>query len=176
MFGAASADAFAVLPGEVDTLQGMPNHLFVHPRIFVRVDGSKSVRAKTLAWGVIKQLTEELAAATTEGERADIAEEQDNVEVLLAFLWASERGLLSPVTLNDIEESPHLNRQCELIVEKIRTPVNSQAGNFLDPTAGLAVATQNMILSNQQMEATRIRERQEDKSAKSLIRNLSPRL
>jgi hypothetical protein len=71
---------------------------------------------------------EELNNAATDSERADVAEEQDNVEVLLAFLWASERGLLSPVKLGDMEESPHLNHQCELLLNKIRTPVKPQAG------------------------------------------------
>jgi hypothetical protein len=72
----------------------MPNHLFVHPRIFARADGTKTMRAKELAWEVIKQLATEL---TTDSEGVDVAEEQENLEVLLAFLWASERGLLRPV-------------------------------------------------------------------------------
>jgi hypothetical protein len=175
IFGANDANEFAALPGEIDTLEGMPNHIFVHPRIFTRAGGPKTVRSKDLAWGVIKQLTEELAAATTDSERTDIGEEQDNVEGLLAFLWASERGLLSPITLGDMGESPHVNHQCELIMNKIRTPVKPQAGTSLDTASGLAVATQNLMLSMQNGETNRLKERAEDKSAKSLLRSLSPR-
>jgi hypothetical protein len=175
IFSVSNAEEFAALPGEVDTLDGMPNHIFVHPRIFTRTDGVRATRSKDLAWDIIKQLTEELNNATTDSERADVVEEQDNVEVLLAFLWASERGLLSPVTLGDMEESPHLNHQCELILNKIRTPVNSQAGTSLNSASGLAVATHSLMISMQNTENNRIQERAEDKSAKSLIRNLSPR-
>ena len=95
-------------------------------------------------------------------------------EVLLACLWASKQGLLTSVTLSDMAESPHLNHQFKLILDKIRkdTP---QTGSTLDPAGGLAVATQSLMLSMQQRESTRILERAEDKSAKSLIRNLSPK-
>ena len=175
IFSASNADEFAALPGEVDTLEGMPNHIFVHPRIFTRADGTKTIKSKELAWEIIKQLSNELTAATSDRERADIAEEQNNVEALLAFLWASEKGLLSPVTLGDMEESPHVNHQCELILNKIRTPVKPQAGTSLDSASGLAVATHSLMLSMQKTETTRLQERAEDKSAKSLIRNLSPR-
>ncbi len=163
IFSVSNAEEFAALPGEVDTLDGMPNHIFVHPRIFTRTDGIRATRSKDLAWEIIKQLTEELNNATTDSERADVAEEQDNVEVLLAFLWASERGLLSPVTLGDMEESPHLNHQCELILNKIRTPVNSQAGTSLNSASGLAVATHSLVISVQNAENNRIQERAEDK-------------
>jgi hypothetical protein len=175
-FSVSDANEFAALPGEVDTLDGMPNHIFVHPRIFTRTDGRiRTARSKDLAWDIIKQIAEELNNATTDKERADVAKEQDNVEVLLAFLWASERGLLSPVTLGDMEESPHLNHQCELILNKIWTPVKPQAGNYLDSASGLALATHSLMISMQNTETTRLQERAEDKSAKSLIRNLLPR-
>jgi hypothetical protein len=177
IFAASDENAFVALPGEVGTLtlENRPNHLFVHPRIFTRADGPKTMRSKTLAWAIIKQMNEELTNAGTDQEKADVQEEQENVGVLLAFLWASERGLLTPVTLSDMEESPHLNHQCELIVDKIRTPTTPKAGGPLDTASGLAVATHNLMLSMQKTETTRIKERAEDKSAKSLIRNLSPR-
>jgi hypothetical protein len=154
-------------------LDKRPNHLFVHPRIFTRADGPKSIRSKTLAWATIKQKKEEVAGAGSEQEKSDVEEEQENLGVLLAFLWASEKGLLTPVALSDMEESPHLNHQCELIVNKIRAPAAPQAG--LNTASGLAVATHSLMLSMQNTENTRIKERAEDKSAKSLIRNLSPR-
>ena len=59
-FGAAGPDAFANPPGESEgTLANRPNHLFLHPRIFTKSDGPKSIRAKALAWGPIEHLTEE---------------------------------------------------------------------------------------------------------------------
>jgi hypothetical protein len=176
IFSVSDADEFAALPGEVDTLDGMPNHIFVHPRIFARTDGIRTARSKDLAWDIIEQIAEELNNATTDSERAHVAKEQDNVEVLLAFLWASEeRGLRSPVTVGDMEESPHLNHQSELILNKIWTPVKPQAGTSLDLASGLALATHSLVISMQNTETTRLQERAEDKSVKSLMRNLPPR-
>ena len=132
------------------------------------------MRSKQLAWAIVQQLTEALNAAETEQEKAETREEQENVGTLLAFLWASEQGLLTAVTLTDMPESPHLNHQCELIVNKIRkigTP--AQAGTSLDSASGLAVATHSLMLSMQQTETTRLKERAEDKTAKSLIRSLT---
>ena len=57
VFEAKSADEFVALKGEIDTLDDMPNHVFIHPRIFTRSDGRKTIRSKELAWNVIKQLT-----------------------------------------------------------------------------------------------------------------------
>jgi hypothetical protein len=126
IFGVTSSeDAFAALPaGEVDTLTNRPNHIFVHRRIFTKAKGPKTMRSRQLDWALIRQLTGELTAADTEQERTEVREEQENVGILLAFLWASEQGLLNPVTLLDMPESPHLNHQCELIVKKIAAPLH----------------------------------------------------
>ena len=58
----------------------------------------------------------ELAELSTDQEKAELRDEMDNLDVLLAFLWAFEQGLLTTVRLSDMEESPHLNYQCELIL------------------------------------------------------------
>jgi hypothetical protein len=44
IFSVSKTDEFAALPGEVDTLDGMPNHIFVHPRIFTRTDRIRTAR------------------------------------------------------------------------------------------------------------------------------------
>jgi hypothetical protein len=174
IFAASSGDEFAALPEEVETLENRPNQLFVHPRIFARADRPKTIRSKVLAWGMIKQIDDELTNARTGQEKADVLEEQENVGVLLAFLWASDDGLLTPVTLSDTCKSLHLNHQCELIVKQIRTPTTLQLGASLtDSVSGLAVAAHSLMLSMQKTESTRIKERAEDKSAKSRIRKLS---
>jgi hypothetical protein len=101
-FGMTDEGTFAALPGEVDKLANRPNHLFIHPRLFTKAGGPKAMRSKTLVWAVIKELLEELTAAETDQERARVTEEQENVGILLAFLWASEQGLLTPVALLDM--------------------------------------------------------------------------
>jgi hypothetical protein len=136
IFAASSGDEFTALPGAVGTLENRPNHFFVHPRIFTRADKPKTIRSKVLAWGMIKQINDELTNPGTDQEKADILEEQENVEVLFAFLWASNDGLLTPVTLSDMDKSPHLNHQCKLIVNEIRTPTTLQSGVSLDSVSG----------------------------------------
>ena len=176
MFGVTDQDEFAALTGkQEDTLADRPNHLFVHPRIFAKANGPRTSRRKALAYAIMEQLSLELADLTTDREKAEVKDEMDNLEVLLAFLWASEQGLLTLVTLSDMEESPQLfNHQCELILGKNRKLDTPQTELALDPAGALAMATQSLMLSMQQRESTRLLERAEDKNAKSLIRNLSP--
>jgi hypothetical protein len=76
--------------------------------MFTQSECPKSVGSETLAWGAIENRAEGLIAAESDQERAEIREEQDNIGTLLAFPWASEQGLLNPVTLTDMPESPHL--------------------------------------------------------------------
>jgi len=122
------------------------------------------MKSKHFAFALIKELNQELANTATEQEKVEICEEQDNVGVLLAFLWASEQGLLAVVTLLDVQESPHLNHQCKLIVQKVCNTVTPQAGtSSLDPTGGLVIDTQSLMISMQKTESTRLKERAEDK-------------
>ena len=58
IFTVTGEDEFAALPGEVETLDKRPNHLLVHPRIFTRAYGPKSIKSKTLAWAIIQQKKE----------------------------------------------------------------------------------------------------------------------
>ena len=103
MLGVADQNAFAALTGDQeDTLVDRPNHIFIHPRIFTKADGPRTSQAKALAYAIIEQLNSDLFGSTTEQEKADVREEMSGLEVLLAFLWAFEQGLLSAVTLSDI--------------------------------------------------------------------------
>jgi hypothetical protein len=56
ILGAQGKDAFATLPGEIDTLADRPNHLFIHLRMFTKADGPKTMRSKELAWALVNQL------------------------------------------------------------------------------------------------------------------------
>ena len=179
MFAVTDQDKFAALPGDhqEDTLVNRPNHLFIHPRILTKANCPRKGRAKPLAYAIIEQLKNlDVADSTTDQEKAEVKDKMDNLEVLIAFFWVSEQGLLTSVTLSDMEESPHLNHQCELILGKIRKSDTPQTGSALDPAGGLAMATQqSRMLSMQQRESTSLVKRVEDKNSKLLIRNLSPK-
>jgi hypothetical protein len=176
MLEATDEGVFVGLPGETDTLKDvLPNHLFIHPRYFTRFDGPKSIGAKTLAMETIKYLNNEEEASETEEEKRGLRREMRNVEALLAFLWAAKQGLLTQVHLTEMPESPHPNHQCELVMSKIRKTIPSETSTTSDAADGLAVATHSFMLAMNSNEATRIKEREEDKHEKLLIRNMSPR-
>ena len=126
MLGVTSSqdELSALLPGnQEDTLADRPNHLFFHPRIYMKAVGPRTSKVKAVAYATIEQLNSELAASTTDQEKSEVREERDKLEVLLAFLWASEQGLLTAVTFSGMEESPHLNHQCEFILRKIASRI-----------------------------------------------------
>jgi hypothetical protein len=101
-FEATDENAFTNLPAaDNEILNDMPNHLLIHPLHFTKSDGSKTMIAKSFTMEIIKQLQipeEEAETGTPEWEEVD--SEKESVGGLLAFLWASEQGLLlSPVAL-----------------------------------------------------------------------------
>ena len=139
------------LPGDQkDTLADRFNHFFIHPRIFTKASGPRTIKAKALAYAILKQLNLQLADLATEQEKLEVCEEMANLKVLLAFLWVSQQGFLTAVTRSGMEESPHLNHQRELILKTNRKPATPQAGSSLDPARGSAMATQSLMLSMQQ--------------------------
>ena len=75
--GAASEDEFVALAGEVDTLADRPNHLFVHPKIFTRADGPRTMPAKSLACALIRQLNRDPTNASSSQEKTEVEEERD---------------------------------------------------------------------------------------------------
>ena len=120
MLEAASADAFAGLVTEGNPiLNDRPNHLLISPRVFVLADGARTVSAKVIPFEIIKAL---VAEADDNSERqAEKEQEREWIEELLAVLWASEKGMLNPIHLPDVPETPLMNHMIRSVREKLGT-------------------------------------------------------
>jgi hypothetical protein len=164
--------------------------VFIHPSYFIHGDGPKTIRASSLALAIISQLQEQRDIAPDDADtQAEVSKEMTAVAPLLAFLWASAKGHLTPVPLVDPPDNAQLNARCEQIRAKIReAPLPPlPTGNTAMPagtppagmtgvdTANLALAAQTLTTAMTTNETNRVRERNEDKSSKSLISNLGPR-
>jgi hypothetical protein len=189
-FGISDEADFVALPAEdCNALQGHPNHLLIHPSYFLNCDGPRSSRASSMATSIILQLKDHQAASPDDAEiQAEVEQEKESVSPLLAFLWASATNQLTHVPLLDPPENAQLNAKCEQTRAKIRDvplppapegrprPTGNPPGGMTNSdTATLALAAQSLTIAMTNSENNRVREREEDKSSKSLISNLGPR-
>lgn len=181
-FGISKEEEFGKLPPEDCTdLKDQPNHMFVHPKHFIRMNGPRTKQASSFAMSIIKELNDRHDEAADNAQaRTAVEKEKDEVGPLLAFLWAAETGALTGVTLSDTPESTQINQRCERIRAKIRGDAPGAPGGPAPngPTGtdatSLAVAAQTLTLVMTANEKTRVEEREEDKSSKSLIKSLGP--
>jgi hypothetical protein len=122
MFKTKSAEEFQDLPPEENVLEDMPNHMLLHPRYLTAMTCPRSIEAKVLAATIIEDINRHATdnPNMSEDEALNPDSDKEDVEVLLAFLWASTRGTLKLLQLNDTPESPQLNHQCEALRQKVR--------------------------------------------------------
>ena len=110
MLDVESADAFVDLAAQGNTIfRQKPNHIMIHPAVFFIADGAATVRSKELAIAIV----DNFRVDPDEDDKEEIEKkktEAKDMELLLAFLWASEHGGLTETQLLDIEESPTLNQ------------------------------------------------------------------
>ena len=113
MFEANSAEEFQDLPPEENVLEDMPNHMLLHPRYLTAMTCPRSIEAKVLAATIIEDINRYATDNPNMSEDEALSHDSDkeDVEVLLAFLWASTRGTLKLLQLNDTPESPQLNHR-----------------------------------------------------------------
>ncbi len=103
-----------------DILKRKPNHLMVGPEVFLMADGAANVDAVALALTFIEWVRsdpdDDDDEETTEA-RKTLGE---GGEMLLAMLWALDKGGLTQITLTDPMESPDLND----VIRKIKGKVS----------------------------------------------------
>jgi hypothetical protein len=186
MFKTKSAEEFQDLPPEENVLEDMPNHMLLHPRYLTAMTCPRSIEAKVLAATIIEDINRHATdnPNMSEDEALNPDSDKEDVEVLLAFLWASTRGTLKLLQLNDTPESPQLNHQCEALRQKVRgrvaaapTQGGTQPGVPMARTSEIAAftgAAQALMTTMNCNERIRRRERQKDKEDKSLIKSLGP--
>ena len=186
MLGAESADDFANLEAEGnDILDRLPNHCFVTPEIFIGVEGSKRLLAKDLAFHLI----DEFQSSVEDDDEISAGKEEDaeGLEGILAMLWASEKGMLTEIRMDDVPEEPMMSHIIKDVRRKIgdgRTPAaaaNATRGTDVTTAAGASASIELMALSLQSMVAllSKIQEgtdtdRQKKESEKSILKTMGP--
>ena len=103
------------------------------------------------------------------------------MELLLAMLWASQNGGLTPVRLADVKGNPTLNQIMANIKDKLRagggtTERTTATGPDERPADAnaWALASQSIVLELTRLQETREAEKSLQASTKSLLRSLGP--
>ncbi|KAI2509989.1 hypothetical protein MHU86_4415 [Fragilaria crotonensis] len=108
MMAAESPEEFTNLEAADNTiLTRIPNHCLITASTFEEVGGAKVVSAKDLAFKIIEAF--QAAAADDDEISIEREAEAEGLEDTLAFLWASEQGILAEVRLEDVPENTMMN-------------------------------------------------------------------
>ena len=103
-----TAEEFRSLaPAKNGILKQKPNHIFIGPDTFFLTKGAKQIRSSELAALIIDKFT--IDADDDDQVAQAKLDEAGTAELLLSFLWASERNLLASVDLAEPGESDVLN-------------------------------------------------------------------
>jgi hypothetical protein len=102
-----SAEEFQFLMGEDETLNlatlaTFPNAHFIHPRVFVDVEGKREWDAAELVHRLISLYSGDLGSDDEEVDQGQISIALKEIYHLLIFLWALSKQYGSPVTLREI--------------------------------------------------------------------------
>jgi hypothetical protein len=183
LFLATSGTEFKALLAEGDPiLEGHPVHLWVHPTIFFGLGCPQMTLASNLATSLTRSIQapkSELPPPSTQ-ELQELAGQEEELHVVLAYLWAVSHKLVGAVDIN-LPESPQLKHQCKLIRGKIRAggrPGTPSQGKPLPSTTGkltaLTAVAQTLMTTMSNAEVARAQDRSEDRASKSLIKSLGP--
>jgi hypothetical protein len=135
MKGATTADEFAALEAEGNTiLLQKPNHVVIHPAVFLMAKGAPTVHSRELAITILDVIRINPEDAADEEETARKEVEALGLELLLGMLWASENDGLTEIRLTDIQENPTLNHAIRAIKERVK---NGGGGWRGIPTGGV---------------------------------------
>ena len=156
MVEAESEKEFTSLePEGNEILEGRPNHLLIAPppQVFIMLGGARTVSLKELAFKIVQAL-----ASSGDDDSVDLQEKETErewvVEELLATLWASARGLLLPIALADVPETPLMNQLIRTVKDKLG---NGTVPHVVSPISGdhlcetrvslelMATSSQNLV-------------------------------
>lgn len=127
MMGAESPAEFRDLEGEENSiLERQPNHCLNKPSTFAEVHGAKRIAAKDLAFALIEAF--QLSVVDDDEISVEREEEAASMENTLAMLWASEKGWLREIRLEDVPESPMMSHIIRGVKEKLTSAPHTRTG------------------------------------------------
>ena len=191
MLSTTTEDDFADLPAAGNgSLRGHPNHIMINGDIFLMANGAPNLRAKSFAMKIIDFLRivehdDDHEDDDTDNEEmtAVKAEASAGAETLLAMLWASENGGLTPIHLQDVPDNGSLNQIIRNVKSKLSTrvlngPVSVPTGDTDTPETGeataWAVSSQSIVQELNRMHESREAERARKEQNMSLLKTLNP--
>jgi hypothetical protein len=182
-----SAEEFKDLVGEesedvVDELAKLPNAHFIHPQVFVDIEGKREWEASELGYKLIK-LYEDDDDSDDEEDNGEGPRDVDGIHQLLVFLWASSKACGSQVTLKEIPEEGVIASFCERKAFPLIAVRPDTAGGPNLPQLNIdrqnAEAeskrlTEAMILNLTKSSEAYVRQITKDESTKSALSRLAP--
>jgi hypothetical protein len=176
MRGATTADEFAALEPDGNTiLLQKPNHVVIHPVIFLLAKGAPTVHSRQLALTILDGIRIVPEDEADEEETARKEVEALGLELLLGMLWASEND-----GLTDIQENPTLNHAILALKGKVRNGggrgVGTPAGDDGERNEGdeVMTASQGIVRELNRMHESRENENSLKQSNLSLLKALGP--
>jgi hypothetical protein len=182
MMAAESPEEFANLEAEDNPiLEQRPNHCLITPSTFEEVGGAKLVSAKALAFAIIEAF--QTAAADDDEISVEREAEAAGLEDTLAMLWASEKGLLKEVRLEDVPESTMMNHLIRGVRGKLsntrplssgQAPASSTSGEGSASMELMAASSQSMVALLSRFQEGSEADRQKKESEKSILKTMGP--
>jgi hypothetical protein len=101
---------------EIDLLTTWPNSLWVHPSIFVALNGVKHTTAAEAALAIISLLTN---ADDDEATAETLEEDAKDSYRLLIYLWVCCQGFTHPIVLADSPDSESMDTKAQEVLAKL---------------------------------------------------------
>jgi hypothetical protein len=180
LLGAESPDEFGAIEAEQNTvLTKLPNHCFITPELFIEVRGSKTVSSKDLAHTII----ENFQRYVEDSDEISVAMEEEaaGLEYILAMLWASEKGMLKEILMEDVPEDPMMSHIIKDVRRRLGKAESTVEVGVTGATAAGVASMDMMALSSQSMVAllSKLQEgtdsdRKRRESEKSILKTMGP--
>jgi hypothetical protein len=192
MLATTSGEEFANLPAAGNgILRGRPNHILVNGDLILMANCAPNFSSSSFAMKIIDFVR---IINHDEGDEDDDETDDEEMisakkeiaagaETLLAMLWASENGGLTPIQLQDVPDNGILNQIIRNVKSKLST--NSQGGTAATPAeithgrtdteaAAWAVSSQSIVQELNRMHESREAEKAQKESNMSLLKTLNP--
>ena len=187
MLNCTSEAQFTNLPPSTNgILREFPNHILIDGDMFLLANGVPMVSAAMLANQIIDFVRIQLDGDDPDDEDEVEAKQETalGAEALLAMLWASEAGILTPVNLMDVPNSATVNESVRNIKEKLRVTASPSMHAHFDEddrarrddvaASAWAVSSQSIVQELTRMHESREAERATKEASMSLLKTLNP--
>jgi hypothetical protein len=98
----------------------IPRHLFVHPLVFLTLDGRGACSAKEAGTKLVLRIQELQSSNGDPEEAEEIMDFTNSAHLLLGFLWAVSRGQMPQTPLGHPPELDSVDEVCNLVLRRIR--------------------------------------------------------